>query len=126
MSANMARQGGRVQLELCDKRLALDTAKMAKGGIPRSTIEKTLQPVKMPRAKVRELKKPDVEFPGHYKVKAGIERCPAMLHENQTDSCLPCQNGTAKKSTDTLDAQMHGCTSNMTGATSARNATCAS
>ena len=35
-------------------------------------------------------------FPGQNKMKAPIERHPAMVRENQTDSCLPCQNGTAK------------------------------
>jgi hypothetical protein len=78
----MARQGGRVQLEQSDMRLALNMAKMAKGGIT--------------RAKVQEKKTPGVEFSGHNKVKAAIERHPAMVRENQTDSCLPCQNGTAK------------------------------
>ena len=29
-------------------------------------------------------------------MKAAIERHPAMVRENQSDSCLPCQNGTAK------------------------------
>jgi hypothetical protein len=33
MSASMARQGGRVQLEQSDMRLALNMAKMAKEGI---------------------------------------------------------------------------------------------
>jgi len=37
-----------------------------------------------------------VEFPGHIKVNATIERHLAMVYENQTDSCLPCQNDTAK------------------------------
>jgi len=37
-----------------------------------------------------------VEFPGHKNVKAAMERHTAMLWENQTDGCLPCQNGTAQ------------------------------
>ena len=41
MSATMARQGGRVQLEQSDKRLALNVAKMAKEGFSRAAIEET-------------------------------------------------------------------------------------
>jgi len=37
-----------------------------------------------------------VEFPGHKQVKAAIQRHPAMLRQNQTSSCLPCPDGTAK------------------------------
>jgi hypothetical protein len=36
-----------------------------------------------------------VEFPRHYKVTCAIGRHPAMVRENQMDSCLPCHNGTA-------------------------------
>jgi len=36
------------------------------------------------------------ESPGHENVKAAMERHPAMLWENQTAGCLPCQNGTAQ------------------------------
>jgi hypothetical protein len=90
MSATMARQGGRVQLEQSDMRLALNMAKMAKGGISRAAIEETQQLIKKPRAEVREEKKRGVEFPGHNKVKAAIEIHPAMVCENQTDGCLPC------------------------------------
>jgi len=96
MSATMARQGGQVQLEQSDMRLALNMAKMAKGGISRTAIEETQQLIKKPRAEVREEKKWGVEFPGHNKAKAAIERHPGMVRENQTDGCLPCQNGTAK------------------------------
>jgi len=38
MSATMARQGGRVQLEKSDMRLALNMAKMARGGFSRAAI----------------------------------------------------------------------------------------
>jgi hypothetical protein len=96
MSATMARQGGRVQLEQSDMRLALNMPKMAKGGFSRAAIEETQQLIKKPRAEVREEKKQGVDFPGHNRVKAAIERHPAMVQENQTDGCLPCQNGTAK------------------------------
>jgi len=96
MSATMARQGGRVQLQHSDMCLALNMAKMAKEGFSRAAIEETKYLIKKPRAKVREEKKRGVEFPGHKKVKTAIQRHPAMLRQNQTSGCLPCQNGTAK------------------------------
>jgi hypothetical protein len=37
----MARQGGHVQLEQSDMRLALNMAKMAKGGFSRAEVEET-------------------------------------------------------------------------------------
>jgi len=92
----MARQGGWVQLELSDMRLALKMAKMAKEGFSRATTEETQRLVKKPHAEVWEEKKWGVVFPGRNKVKAAIERNPAMVRENRTDGCLPCQNGTAK------------------------------
>jgi hypothetical protein len=96
MTGTMARQGGRVQLEQSNMRLALNMAKMAKKGFSRATIEETKYLIKKPCAEVREQKKLGVEFAGHNKVKAEIERHPAMLRQNQTSGCLPCQNGTAK------------------------------
>jgi len=96
MSATMARQGGRVQLEQSDMRLALNMAKMAKEGISRTSIEETKYLIKKPRAEVREEKKRGVESPGHKEVKAAIQRHPAMLRQNRTAGCLPCRNGTAK------------------------------
>jgi len=96
MSATMARQGGRVQLEQSDMRLALNMAKMAKEGFLRAAIEETKYLIKKPRAEVREESKQGVEFPGHKKVKAEIQRHLAMLRHNQTSGCLPCENGTAK------------------------------
>jgi len=96
MSATMARQGGRVQLEQSRRRLALNMAKMAKEGLSRAAIEETKYLIKKPRAKVREEMKRGVEFPGHKKVKAAIQRHPAMLRYNQRSGCLPCQNDTAK------------------------------
>jgi len=96
MSATMARPGGRVQLEQSDMRLALNMTKMAKEGFSRDAIEETKYLIKQPRAEVREGKKRGVEFPGPKKVKAAIQRHPAMLRQNQTSGCLPCQNGTAK------------------------------
>jgi len=77
-------------------RLALNMARMAKGGFSRATIEEMQQLIKKPCAEVREEKKRGVEFPGHQKVKAAMERHPAMVYNNHTTGCLPCQNGTAK------------------------------
>jgi hypothetical protein len=69
---------------------------MAKGGFSHAAIEETQQLIKKPRAEVREEKMRGVEFPGHQKVKAAMERHPAMVHTNHTAGCLQCQNGTAK------------------------------
>jgi hypothetical protein len=94
MSATMARQGGQVQLEQSNIRLALIMAKMAKEGFLRATIEETKYLIKKPRAEVREEKQWGVEYHGHKKVKAAIQRHLAMLRHNQTSGCLPCHNGT--------------------------------
>jgi len=96
MSATMVRQGGQVQLEQSDMRLALNMAKIAKGGLSRAAIEETQRLIKKPRAEVREEKKRGVEFPGHQKVKAAMESHPAMVYKNHMAGCLPCQNCTAK------------------------------
>ena len=92
----MATQGGRVQLEQSDMRLALNMGKMAKEGCSRAAIEETKYLIKTPCANVREEKKRGVEYPGHKEVKAAIQRHPAMLRQNQTSSRLPCHYGTAK------------------------------
>jgi hypothetical protein len=52
MSATMAMQGGRVQLEQSDMRLPLKMAKMAKGGFLRAAVEETQYLLKKPRAEV--------------------------------------------------------------------------
>jgi len=96
MSATMARQGGQVQLEQSDMRVALNMAKMAKKEFSCAAIEETKYLIQKPRAEVREEKKRAVEFPGHKEVKAAMQRHPAMLRQNQTSGCLACQNGTAK------------------------------
>jgi len=96
MSATMARQGGRVQLEQSNMHLALNMGKMAKGGLSRTAIEETKYLIKKPCTKVREEKKRGVEVPGHKKVKPAIQRHPAMLRQNNSSGCLLCQNGTAK------------------------------
>ena len=96
MSSTMPRQGGRVQLEQSNMRLVLNMAEMAKEGISRAAIEEMNYLIKKLRTEVREEKKRGVECPGHKKVKAAIQRHPAMLRQNQTSSCLSCQTGTAK------------------------------
>jgi len=78
----MARQGGRVQLEQSDMRLASNVAKMAKGGFSPAAMDEMQYLLKEPRAEVREEKKRGVVFPGHKKVKAAMKRHPAMLHQN--------------------------------------------
>jgi len=77
-------------------RLAMNMAKMAKGGFTRASIEDVQQLNKKPRAEVQDEMKWGVEFSGHNKVKAAIERHLAMIHENQTDGFLPWYNGTRK------------------------------
>jgi len=89
MSATMVRQGGRVQVEQSDIRLAMNMAKMAKGGFWQTAREETQQFIKTPCAEVREETNRGVEFPGHQIVKAAIERHPAMVYKEQTDGCLP-------------------------------------
>jgi hypothetical protein len=96
MSATIARQVGRVQLEQSDMRLALNMGNMVKDGFSHATIEETKYLIKRPRAEVREQMKRGVEFPGHKNVKAAIQRHLAMLHHNQMSGWLPCHNGTAK------------------------------
>jgi hypothetical protein len=96
MSATMARQGGRAQLEQSDMRLALNMAKTANGRFLRVSIGEMQQLIKKPCAEVREEMKREVEFPGQKKVKAALERHLAMVYRNHTAGCLPCQNGTAK------------------------------
>jgi len=54
MSATMARQGGRVQLEQSDMHVALNMAKMAKEGILCAGMEEMKYLIKKPPAKVRE------------------------------------------------------------------------
>jgi len=96
MSATMATQGGRVQLEQSDMRLALNMAKMAIWFLLSATIKETQYLIKKPRADVREEKKLGVELPGHNKVKATRERHLAMFRQIFIARCLPCQNRTSK------------------------------
>jgi len=96
MSASMARQGGRVQLEQSDMSIALNMAKMATRGSSCTMIEETQHLIMKPCAAVQEPKKWGVEFPGHRMLKAAMERHPAVVYDNQTDGCLPCHNSQAK------------------------------
>ena len=96
MSATMTRQGGRVQLEQSDMRLALSMAKIDNESFWRAAIEETQQLMKKPCAEVRKEKKWGVVFPGLNKVKAVIEAHLAMICASQTDGCLPCLTGTAQ------------------------------
>ena len=65
MSATMARQGGRVELQQSDMRLAFNLAEMAKEGFSCAAMEETQHLIKKPRTEVREEKKRVVESPGH-------------------------------------------------------------
>jgi len=62
MSSTKARQGGWVQLELSNMRLAINMARMAKEGFLCATIEEMKYLIKKPRAVVREETKRGVEF----------------------------------------------------------------
>jgi hypothetical protein len=76
--------------------LGLNMGKMAKEGFLRAAIEETKYLIKKSRGMVREEKKQGVRFPAHNKLKAAIQRHPAMLRQNQTSGFLPWQYGTAK------------------------------
>jgi len=95
MSAMMAGQRSRVQLEQSDMPLAMNMAKIAKEGFPCAAIEETQYLINKPCTEVREEKQRDVEFPWHKKVNAAMERHPAMLRQNHPPGCLFCQNCTA-------------------------------
>jgi len=90
MSAIMARQGSRVQLEQSDMRLALNMAKMAKRGFSCTARQEAHFLNKEPCAEVREEKMRGVEFHGYMEVQAAMESDRATLRENQSDCCLPC------------------------------------
>jgi len=79
MFATMARQRGWVHLEQSDMHLALNMAKMAKGGFSRTTITETQYLIKKPHAKMREKQKQGVVFPANQEAKCVIQRLPAML-----------------------------------------------
>jgi len=54
MSATMAKQGGRVQMEQSDMRLTLNISKMAKGGFWRTAMEAMQFLITTPCAEVQE------------------------------------------------------------------------
>jgi len=92
----MARQGGRVQLQQSYMRFALNMVTMAQQRLLRAAIKESQHLIKKPRARVREETRRRVAVLGYNKVTAAIERHLVKFRENQTDSCLPCQNGTEK------------------------------
>jgi len=79
MSATMARQAGRVQLEQSNLCLALNMSKLAIGMFSHTTIHKTQYLTWIPCAEVRNEKKRGVELPGHKNLNAVMVRHPAML-----------------------------------------------
>jgi len=96
MSATMARQGGRVQLEQSDMCLAVNMATLAKGRVSGAALQETEELIKNPVAEVREEKKQGVEVPAHKNVQAAIERHLALDYKYHTASYHPCQNGAAQ------------------------------
>jgi len=72
MSATMASQGGRVQLEQSDMRLALNMATMSKGGFSGTATEEMQFLCKTSGAEVREDKTRGAEFPGPKYVKTAM------------------------------------------------------
>jgi len=77
MSATIARQGGRVQLEQSDMRLPMNVAKMAKGGFWHAAIKEMHDVIEKPHAEVRQETMRGFEIHGHQKVTAATERQPA-------------------------------------------------
>jgi len=70
--------------------LALNMAKMGRGGFSPATVEEMQYLIKKGCAEVREEKKRGVEYTGHKEVKTTMVRHLVMLHQHQTDGCLPC------------------------------------
>jgi hypothetical protein len=60
----MGRQGDWVQLEQSDMCLALNVAKMAKGGISRGAIEETQQPIRILEPKPEKRRSQELRFTG--------------------------------------------------------------
>jgi len=96
MAATMAWQGGRVELEQSDMRLALHMAKMAKEWFSHAAIVETQYRINRPGAEVREVKKRGVEFDGHTNMRAAIDRPMAMRRYNHMAGRLLCHDGTGK------------------------------
>lgn len=93
MSVLMARKGGGVKAELSDTCLALNMAKLAKGEFLHVAMEETKHLIQIPCTEPPLLMMQRVEFLVRRKVKAAMEGNPTMVSENQTQGCLPCQNG---------------------------------
>jgi len=96
MSVTMAKQGGPVQPEQSDMQRAMNVAKMPQGGFSLVPIKEMQQLIRNPQAAVQEHNMRGVQFPGHKKKNAAIQRHLAMIRENQMDFSLLCYNGTAK------------------------------
>jgi len=90
----MARRSGTART--ADMHIALNMAKSPKEGFCAPQWRKRNSRSKKLCAEVREEKKRGVEFPGHRMVMALIESHSAIVCENHTDGCLPCQDGTQK------------------------------
>jgi len=96
MFAPLQREGGQVQLEQPDLRLALNMATMLELEYMRATMEDRQRRFKQLLAKVQKQNMQGVEFPAYKHVKAAMEIPWAMVRKNQMNVCLPCQNGTAQ------------------------------
>ena len=95
MSATMAGQRGRVQLEQSDTCLALNMATTANERFSRAALAEMQYLFNKSHANVRAEKKWGDEFPGHKTAKVAIQRHLAMVCQSPTAGCLPCQNGTS-------------------------------
>jgi len=121
----MVRQGGRIQLEQSDMRLAWNMAKMPKAGFLCTSIQYMQQLMKEPRAEVQEEKKQGVQSPGHTMVNTGIDRHPAMVYKKSYSQQPSMPKWHSKVSADMLEAQRNRRTSTRLGVTAAQNATSA-
>jgi len=95
MSPTMVRQGGQIQLEQSEMRLALNMGKKAKGGFSQATIEETHYLMWSPCAEVPKERKQGVLCRENRHVKAVLETHLDMVSENHTDGYLPWYIGTA-------------------------------
>ena len=95
MLATMARQGGRLQQEQSNVHPAWNMAKIAKCRLQRAAMEPQVL-ISKPHAEVQEETMRGVAFPGHNRVEAVIERNLAMLRQQHTARCLPCEKCTAR------------------------------
>jgi len=82
ISSTMAWQGGCVQLEMSDMHLALNMAKMAKGGNSHAAMEEKQNSINNLHTEVQEGNQCGVEVPVHKQVKTAIEWHLAMVHDH--------------------------------------------